>query len=404
MKFRALTFSFLLLYLAAAFLTLRDNSFHNDDIEMIQKGARIFERPSSILEPDIAGRNHILLYLVMGGIHQGWGMTPRPFYLALLIFHAAVFFLLMSLGRRLGLDETGAGIAGLFFLVLGLHFQTVGWIAEMGRVLMNALLLASFIFFDRFRKTGETKPFVFCCLLWFLAFHASEEAMVLPALFGAYDFFIFKKNAPAAAPRKLLLSYVPLVLLGLGLLGYQFSLYRNVSPVYWSAEFQPLIKLKGLAWTLANLVIPRKEILEGGFPSGAGARLVLPLVFFLPALPAFVGSCRRFLENVSFTPLLIFSLLWFLIAFLPFALREVTEWRAYPQPRYLYLALLGVSFFIGKAGEILWDAARSFKPGAARFLARGGLALAGLYFYALNLRTFCFMAEKLDVTSRFVSL
>ena len=320
MKSFLLASIFWVIFLAAAGQGVWDNSFHNDDVEMIQKGAAIYERPASILERDRDGRNHMFLFVLMGAIHQKFGLNPRIFHLTLLVFHSLVFFLVAVFGRRLGLTPLGAAVAAVFFLVLSLHFQIVGWIAEMGRILMNAFNLAALIFFDAFRKTGKGIFLVLCASVWYLAFHCSEEAVVLLFIFAAYDSVILKKNLFLKENRPLLRSYVPLAGVALLMLAFPLFYYKHVSTVYYHTDFQGFQKLKSLAWTLANLGVPRREALAGWTHPSALNRLAVPSAIFGPLFLWIVLRFRFLIREKQMAALTLFSILWFFIAFLPFAL------------------------------------------------------------------------------------
>ncbi len=392
MKFRVIVGLLFLIYFATAFFSLKDNSFHNDDVEMITKSAAIYERAGSLWETDEVGRNHMLLYLVMGAVHRIFGMTPVVFYLPLLILHALVFFLMRALAQRIGLDPMGANISALFFLVLSVHFQIVGWIAEMGRLLMNVLSLASLLFFHRFRVSAQKMYLITCCFLWFLAFHCSEEAIILPCLFLVYDFVILKNNLFSNKDRRLFLSYVPFLAIALLML-FQLILYKEGAAVYFSSNFQVIDKIRGLSWTMANLVIPRREFFPSFLMPTEWNRILFPLAFLGPLGIIFYLKRHSFFQDKSLLPIAFFSLLWFAITFTPFSLRPMGDWREYPSPRYLYMAMIGISFLVGKIIQILLK-------GPARWEIRGGIILAAVYFYVLNVWTFNFMVNKLDQMSR----
>lgn len=399
MKLRALTGLLLLIYFATAFFSVRDNFFHNDDVEMMTKGAAVYEKPGTFWEPDNVGRNHMLLYLWLGALHGIFGLTPLPFYLSLLLFHALVFFLIRALAEKIGLARIGSHIGALFFLVLSIHFQMVGWIAEMGRLLMNVLGLAALLSFHRFRVNGQKIYLAACCLFWFLAFHCSEEAIVLPVLFAAYDFLILGNRPFLKKNWHLLSNYIPMLPLFLLML-FQLMVYREGATAYFSLDLQAMTKIRGLLWTMVNLVIPRREALWPFLTATEWSRSLLPLAVLSPLGVALYRTRHALMKDKGFLPLVLFALTWFAVSFGPFSLRPIGDWREYPQPRYLYTALIGVSFLVGKILEVLWKNAATLKNRPIRRILSGGMALAAFYFYTLNVWTFHFMVNKLDATSR----
>ena len=392
-----------LLYFFAAFSAVRDNGFVIDDQAQIREGIKNFTHPSTILEPDYAGRKHIAAALFLGALHARSGMDPFPYHISLLVFHAMVFLLMIFLGLGMGLDRRGAGIGALFFLVLGIHFQAVAWIGNITRVLMTVFLLLAFLCFDRFRKTGSKFSLGGLFVFWAVALQSSPDAVVLPVLLMGYDFLILKQNLFSKKNLGWLWLYGAMALLAALYLFSQLVFYSGLRFVdgLTSGHFQWNKRIVGVAWALVNLFIPRREILGPWISPTAFYRILIPVLAFLP-FPWLLFRSRRLLaKNQNFFSLAFFSLFWFVVAFLPFAaLNRTAPWKEFPPARYFYMPLIGLSFFLGKMGEVSLDAIKGLGSNHLRRAALAWISLAGLLFYAINVSTFCFMADKLDLNWR----
>ena len=393
--------SILLGLLAAVFFfsalsTVRNNTFLIDDREQIKEGIKLYSDPASLAEPDYAGRKQIAASFFLGTIHHFFGMNPFPYHAALLAVHLLVFLLVLSLASKLGLGRPGSSAAAIFFLILGIHFQAVAWIGNTTRLLMTFFMLLAIFFFDRFRGKENGLPLAAFWISWLLALQSSPDAVILPGLLLAYDTLILKKR-PA---RRFYAAMICVVVLSicLQLFFYQGSRWLGGMA---QGDFQWRKRFAGILWTLAHLVIPRREILDPFIEPIDLVRLLIPAFIFLPILWLIGGSLQNFKEDPHFRLLVFFSLAWFVIAFAPFSIiHRSAGWREYPPARYFYLPMIGLSFLVGKAAEIFLKTVRSFQPRRLRWLGWAGMALAGIYFYTLNVSTFCFMADKLDRTWR----
>ncbi len=382
-----------IVFLSATFLTLKDNHFLWDDVYKIDKGVKDWTTPAAILQPDYMGKNHFGTYLFLGFVQKIFGTRPFPFYFALLLFHSITFILMIRLSFKIGLDPLGAAAAALFFLVLGVHFQSIGWIASTPRVMMSVFLLSTLLLFDRYRKTNHIKFAVLCYVTWTMALISSEDAVIIPFLFLLYDLLILKTNLFSKANRRLIIFYIPVAIIFAGFLFIQFNFYGGGPSRYISsAGFEGTKKIAGVLWTVLNLFIPRREALPAFIPASYFVRLMVPIILFSPIFIIFRPKFS--LSGMQFSA---FCLLWFAATLSPFMLRVLkSSWMEFPPARYFYIPMIGLSLL---GGKFLGDAAKkaqTFKSPALRKIGLAWLCLAFFYFYSLNAWTFCFMVDKLD--------
>ncbi len=391
----AVWIAFAFIYFGLTLHTLRSLPFLGDDIEMIQKGALLFEFPSSVLEPDLAGRNHILWYIFLGILYQVFGLIPFVYYFCNLLFHGLTACLIAAASRRLGVGSFGAWISAFFFLVLSYHFPIVGWIGEMCRAMMLFFLLASFLLFDTFRKTA-VKKFLFLSLgAWFLAMNCIEEAIMLPVLLIGYDLFVRRQKIPAFFSKKEMSVYFPFFLLMLLCVISQKALYSY--GVHDNLVASPAWKEKilGIAWGVSAILIPRREALEWftNFPPTLAFRLLVAAVCFLPFVAGLLNP--DFWKNPRNRSILIFSLWWFAVISFPFMLLPTTtdSWTDY-KPRYLYAPSAALAFFAGAFVESTFARIRKIRRLPLRLLSTAAILLSCVYFYSYNLWAFTHMTRK----------
>ncbi len=396
MKPRWLLILFWGLYFFFAARCLSGHRFLNDDLEILERAKRVYSEPGLLFAADHSGRNHILMYLFMGALWPVFHLHPFPYYLMILALHSFAVYGLMRFFTRCGLAEMGALAGGLFFLCLGVHFQSVGWIGNVARLMMANLILLAFFCFDRFRRSGSKRAFLGAFLFWFLALQCNEEAVMLPGLFFIYDLFIlrFLSNQDC---RRGLWAYLPLGFITGLFLFFQFNYRSAGASLYVSPDLRFPEKALGLFWTLAHLFIPREEILPV-FLQNARMKVfcaVLPAA----ALAGVLTAAKRYLsieDRRRYGFLFLFSALWFFVAFSPFSLRALEDWKSYPHPRYLYLPLMGVAAGAGVFIEMGIRIARcQERPLRRRFLF-ALISLWAVFFYGANLAGFCFMAGKLE--------
>lgn len=402
MKPWPVVFVLVFVYSTAAFLAVRDNGFLIDDEAQIHEGIKNLSDPSTLLRPDYAGRKHIVTALFMGSLHSLFGMSPSAYHVTLLFLHLIVFVCLIFLFLDVGLGPRGSVIGAIFFLILGIHFQAVAWIGNTTRILMTVFLLPAFLSYIRFRKTKGKLPFVAVWVFWLLSLQSSPDAIILPALLLGYEFFILKQNIFSKSHRKIFWFFSAMAAVGVLYLASQFIFYRGLDFVdgATSGHFQWGKRVVGALWTLANLFIPRREILEPWITPSTFNRILIAAVTLLPFL-GLITRPKTLIQDESFRRVLWFSLFWFVIAFLPFAaLSRTAPWKEFPPVRYFYVPMMGLSLWIGKMAQILLDTVQSFRSKVLRRTAFLWISLAGIIFYTVNVSTFCFMADRLNIAWR----
>ncbi|GEM_PF-1868499 len=396
-----LTFFFILAvvaYIIAAILTVSDNGFQNgtEDINMLYRGNVMVTRPSTMLQADETGRNNIASYLLLGGLFRIFGLRPFYYYAILLTLHVVVALFLALFARGILGGLTGGAVAGLFFLILGVHFQTIGWIENLCRVSMTLFSLLALMLFASFRKAPSAAKLCAVYGLWFVALNFTEEAFVFPMLVLAYDVLICRTNIFSRPFASNLFIYLPFVMIQALFFLFQFTLYGVAMRQYVTLQPHLMEKIVGIFWTLANLVVPRREALAVFMSGIPFLRVVLPFMFLAPLIYFFFRFGRPVIQERRFFSVALFSVFWFVIAFSPYVLRPLEiSWKEYPHPRYLYCPMMGLSLLVGAFVQHWLKCALSLNPRSLRLAVCASMVVVGIYFYVLNVWTYCFMVEKL---------
>ncbi len=196
-----------------------------------------------------------------------WGLNPLGFHLTNILLHAlnavmvsAIAYLLLADTKldAARIDFT-ALTAGLLFLVLPSHAESVAWIAGRTDVVAAFFGLGAFLFYLLFKRHGRTRDAVLSLGAFALALLSKESAVTLPLIIGLYE-LLDRRYAPdhvpgTVGPRPVLPSSpTALLFLGyLGLIGIYLGLrYRLIGELVAGygrdVHLAPLVKPYLLGW------------------------------------------------------------------------------------------------------------------------------------------------------------
>jgi len=329
-------------FLALHIWTVRGFYFNNDDVHMLAKGDAALGRLPSLFTPDKAGRIHPVTYALLGTVKRLFGWWPFPAYLLMGLVHVGNVLLAFLVFRRMLQSGTARLIGCAAFLVLSVHFQCVGWIAELGRALSLTFSLVAFGGYLRFRENGNWWCLAFGIAAWWVAFWCSEEAIVLPAVCVAEQFTASPLRGQTWRDWRWLCAFAAagVAIIGINLIKMNPSQTAGYFQVGWHLP-QNLVAF--CRETAQALVVPRRELLSWVPVPATVARgaiaLSLVTVFAITVWRA-SGAIRREWS------LCLVAATWFLAMLLPFLFRPM-GWI--PQARYLYAASLGACLAFGFA-------------------------------------------------------
>jgi hypothetical protein len=119
-----------------------------------------------------------------------WGNSPAGFHLTNLLWHWAAGYFLFMLTRAI-LASSGlakpylySALAGVLFLVLASHSESVAWISGRTDIIASAFCIASLFFFHRQLRKRSMPASVLAVLLFLAGLLAKESVIITPLLWG----------------------------------------------------------------------------------------------------------------------------------------------------------------------------------------------------------------------------
>jgi hypothetical protein len=299
----------------------------------------------------------------------GGPVSPGPHHLLNVVIHAVNGLLVMAIAMRAaGLGVAAAVFAGLVFVLLPVHTESVAWITGRVDSMPTLFYLASFLAFVRFRQLSAPRLYAWSLVLFFVALFTKQNTITMVATLVGYDVIVERRRiVPIVAFVR---PYIPFALMTAGYLGLRLMLFGEVARegtlnarglqdfrilvgrhtrhvIAGDLNAPVVLVVLGLALVLGCWLIPRRH--EGRRTTVVGR-----------------GYGRR---------LLYFGPVWWAIGVLPIAV------AGYHSPRHVYLAAVGWAVSLGIALDSVWQASSSQ---AWRRRVAAGAALM-LLFYGVPL-------------------
>ena len=285
----------------------------------------------------------------------GGPVSPTLHHVLNILIHAANGLLVMAIAMRAAaLGMPAAMFAGLIFVLLPVHTESVAWIT--GRVdSMPALFyLASFLAYVRFRQRPSPRVYTWSLGLFVVALFTKQNTITMVATLAGYDVIVGRRRiVPLLAFVR---PYVPFALMTAAYLWLRYLLFGQVAR-------EGSLNARGLEDFRILLGRHIRHVVAGDLNASAAVvwiGLALVVVVWLstrvvrhpveglapsavegPAPSAVEGYGRR---------LLYFGPVWWAIGVLPIAV------AGYHSPRHVYLAAVGWAIVLGIVLEAAWQA------------------------------------------------
>jgi hypothetical protein len=324
----------------------------------------------------------------------GGAVSPFLHHLLNVLIHAANGLLVMAVARRAaGLPVKSAMFAGLVFVLLPVHAESVAWIT--GRVdSMPALFyLASFLAYVIYRERHRRYAYVVSLLLFFLALFTKQNTITMVATLVGYDLIV--RRRPIFPPIAFLTPYVPFAVMTLGYLWLRYLLFGQVAR-------EGTLNARGLSDFAILHGRHLRHVVVGDMSAPAiVVTLVLLIVVAVWLLVRRLETARSARCDDIGRRLVFFGPVWWALGVLPVAV------AGYHSPRHVYLAAVGWAIVLG----VILDAAFRVRVDRAWQRAIGALAVLAIVFYVVPLagavrdwRTMAFVSHQVVRDVRSVAL
>jgi tetratricopeptide (TPR) repeat protein len=213
-----------------------------------------------------------------------WPSNPLGFHVFALGVHIAATLLLLAALRRFLPDASplAAGVGACLFAVHPVHSEAVAWITPFTHTMATVFVLASYLFHDRHRRTGNPVLLAPAGVFFVLALFSNETATGYPFFILAHDWIRHGRPRPLrAAPYVLLLVLYAVV---------RNAVLGEALPLTFSDPDAWLRLPRFFAEYLRHLILPWPQPLYLAMPPGweislvsalAAGLLVALFVFFL---------------------------------------------------------------------------------------------------------------------------
>jgi len=287
------------------------------------------------------------------------GFDAPAFHLVNIILHVFVCFLVLGLGRRMGLEPAAALLAAVIFAVHPMHVEAVAWVTARKDVLYAFFYLIAvhqyLTYLQSMNLRQKRRAYILMLIAGLLSALAKPMALSLPLILLVFDWY-FKRTRSL----KMLTDKIPVALVIVPPVMVTHLLFLRDVPWVWPESF--------LLWNWTCVFYPLKFLELGRYMYLYW--LPRPLSWANPAYSWAVAVSAAFLMllwRLRKNRWLIFAVVYYLAsAFFMFRMDFGSELNMVGD-RYFYLPGLGVCLALGQALLVFAKRIeRMFPPGKWR--------------------------------------
>lgn len=339
---------FLSLVILLTFLVYSKSIFYPaiswDDPEMIFKNKAVKNMDIAAFFNNHYVGNYIpitMLFHSLGWIiFQDWA---GGHHLISILFHLLNIFLVFQITDKLFRNKTYSIITIIIFALHPLQIESIAWASELKTVISATFFLASIWQFIKYLEGQNLKQYVFSLILFLLACLSKPTAVVLPLVLVLLEVILHKSFVFSK-----LIKYLPFFFTSL-IIGY-ITIQTQIADQFinHAHEFAFITRIAMAGFAIFNylllFLIPIQQSVIYSFPNiGIFNQLIggfiLMLILFL--LFYFVKS-----KNVNALLVLLFFIINLILV-----LQLIPFGEALFADRYMYLAIIGLAWTIGKTLE-----------------------------------------------------
>jgi hypothetical protein len=287
----------------------------------------------------------------------GGAVSPTWHHALNILIHAANGLLVMAIGlnaARLGV--LAAMFAGLVFVLLPVHAESVAWITGRVDSMPACFYLAAFLAYVRYRHQTSRRMYIGSVVLFFVALFTKQNTITMVATLAAYDVIVLGR--PIWPPVPFIRPYLPFGVMTAAYLWLRYILFGQVAR-------EGALNARALEDFRFLLDRHFRHVVAGDFNAPAiVAWLAVAAVVFVwlwtRGRAHLKGTIDRPVEGLAPSQidgygrrLLYFGPVWWAIGVLPIAV------AGYHSPRHVYLAAVGWAIVVAIALEAAWNVRHS---------------------------------------------
>lgn len=255
-----------------------------------------------------------------------------------ILFHILNGILVYKAGSKLFKNDFIANIGAMVFLLHPLQVESVGWISELKNVLSATFYLLSVLAYINYNERGFKRYYLFAFLYFILACLSKSSAVVLPVLFMAIDFFLYKKINLNSFLNKIPFLVIAVIIGIVNIKTQTADQFINYSHAFPYAQ---RVALAGFALFkyLILFIFPLNLSVIYPYPELKILVFALGMIFLMFLIGACIYLLKRKKSNTLFILSFIIVNLILILQFLPFG-------EALYADRYMYLPLVGFGWLL----------------------------------------------------------
>jgi tetratricopeptide (TPR) repeat protein len=265
-----------------------------------------------------------------------FGLNPKGFHLANIMYHLGNVLLVFFLALRILRDVSGAFVASAFFGLHPVNTEAVIFLTGRFTLICAFFVIASCLLFHTYRDKPSFKMFILLVISFFLGIFSKEFAVMVPFVLISAD-LLSKRDLTKAD----FLAYVPFFVIILFYLVVRSFIVQGLIGIPVSSDeiWSRLFRVPDLLLSYLKLVffpIGQKALYDIQYAS------LIRTIFSVIVLIAIVWGTfkRRSITWVSF------SISWFFIFFLP-VMDIIPLSGPKMAERWLYIPMIGAGVFLG---------------------------------------------------------
>jgi hypothetical protein len=279
----------------------------------------------------------------------GGAAAPFLHHALNVLLHVANGLLVMALARiAAGLNLPAAAVAGIVFVILPVHVESVAWITGRVDSMPAFFYLATFLAYVLWRQRGSTSWYLTSLVLFFVALFTKQNTITMVGTLAAYDVIVGPPSpqgygggggGPVLPPIPFIRPYVPFTVMTAAYLYLRYALFGEVAR-------EGTLNARGLHDFQTIVLRHIRHVVIGDMNGSA--------VFAWIALVALIGLFLAVRRRPQMARALVcFGPAWWIIGIAPILV------AGYSSPRHVYLAAAGWAITIGLAFDVIWTARAS---------------------------------------------